>query len=346
MDAPRSCEPPRVRCAASVVLVRPSSNDNDSNMAARESPFEVLLVRRSARARFLPGVHVFPGGCVERSDETWADDVRLRPAAKQRHQQKTELREARNAAGESEVIGAWDLESDALDSVNECFDNSLCTVSEPHRVYRFDEEDGAEVGAAPVCRPGISRLVAVEALRCAAVRELFEETGVLLATRGVGEIEARLSQRSGEGSTAADPARCPLREEREKVDADTEHFTRFLSSVQAEPETSSLFPFGWLVTPRPNRWRYNTLFFLAIEWPETDRGHADHDPKETQGLVWITPEDALRAYGEDRLPLVLPTWAHLRRLAAFRTLGQLEDFARTQKFTGPGFPASMLSASM
>ncbi len=49
--------PPRPRDAASLVLLR-----------EREGRHEVLLGRRRAGARFMPGYYVFPGGVVEPSD--------------------------------------------------------------------------------------------------------------------------------------------------------------------------------------------------------------------------------------------------------------------------------------
>ncbi len=57
----------RPRDAASLVLLRGS----------RQSP-EVLLGRRPASARFMPGVYVFPGGAVERGDHAVAAAFEIR----------------------------------------------------------------------------------------------------------------------------------------------------------------------------------------------------------------------------------------------------------------------------
>ena len=49
--------PPKIGNAASLVIYR-SSNGK----------YEVLMGRRGSKARFKPGVYVFPGGMVEQAD--------------------------------------------------------------------------------------------------------------------------------------------------------------------------------------------------------------------------------------------------------------------------------------
>jgi 8-oxo-dGTP pyrophosphatase MutT (NUDIX family) len=58
--------PVEPRDAASLVLIRDST----------AGP-EVLMGRRPQSARFMPGVHVFPGGAVDRSDFTLQSDLAL-----------------------------------------------------------------------------------------------------------------------------------------------------------------------------------------------------------------------------------------------------------------------------
>ncbi|MGR8919704.1 MAG: NUDIX hydrolase [Gammaproteobacteria bacterium] len=54
---PEQTRPPRPRDAASLVIHRPARGGH-----------EVLMGRRGSRARFKPGVYVFPGGVLERCD--------------------------------------------------------------------------------------------------------------------------------------------------------------------------------------------------------------------------------------------------------------------------------------
>jgi 8-oxo-dGTP pyrophosphatase MutT (NUDIX family) len=60
-EAPNFGEPATPRPAASVVLLRRSGRHNERGL-------EVLLLRRSQEARFMPGVWVFPGGAVDPID--------------------------------------------------------------------------------------------------------------------------------------------------------------------------------------------------------------------------------------------------------------------------------------
>jgi 8-oxo-dGTP pyrophosphatase MutT (NUDIX family) len=60
-EAPNLDEPSVPRPAASVVLLRRGGKHTDRAL-------EVLLLKRSERAKFMPGVWVFPGGAVDDSD--------------------------------------------------------------------------------------------------------------------------------------------------------------------------------------------------------------------------------------------------------------------------------------
>ncbi len=60
-EAPNFGEPSEPRPAASVVLLRRGGKHGDRAL-------EVLLLKRSAEAKFMPGVWVFPGGAVDPAD--------------------------------------------------------------------------------------------------------------------------------------------------------------------------------------------------------------------------------------------------------------------------------------
>jgi 8-oxo-dGTP pyrophosphatase MutT (NUDIX family) len=60
-EAPNLGEPSAPRPAASVVLMRGGGRHDDRSL-------EVLLLKRTESARFMPGVWVFPGGSVDPSD--------------------------------------------------------------------------------------------------------------------------------------------------------------------------------------------------------------------------------------------------------------------------------------
>ncbi len=71
-EAPNLGEPSVPRPAASVVLLRRGGKHGDRAL-------EVLLLKRSTEARFMPGVWVFPGGAVDDGDGE--DEARFKACA-------------------------------------------------------------------------------------------------------------------------------------------------------------------------------------------------------------------------------------------------------------------------
>jgi 8-oxo-dGTP pyrophosphatase MutT (NUDIX family) len=71
-EAPNLGEPSRPRPAASVVLLRRGGRHS-------ERALELLLLKRTESAKFMPGVWVFPGGAVDEGDG--ADEARFKACA-------------------------------------------------------------------------------------------------------------------------------------------------------------------------------------------------------------------------------------------------------------------------
>jgi 8-oxo-dGTP pyrophosphatase MutT (NUDIX family) len=71
-EAPNLGEPSAPRPAASVVLLRRGGKHGDRAL-------EVLLLKRTERAKFMPGVWVFPGGAVDDGDGE--DEARFKACA-------------------------------------------------------------------------------------------------------------------------------------------------------------------------------------------------------------------------------------------------------------------------
>ncbi len=135
----------------------------------------------------------------------------------------------------------------------------------------------------------------------AALRELFEETGFLIADRPVNaERAARVR-----GSL--------LRGELGFAEAAAELGATF-RNVRAA------YLSRW-VTPARFARRYDTRFFLTILDAETPP-----DPELTQelvGHVWITPAEAVRAFAAAELPMLFPTLSTLQQLTEETDIGAL-----------------------
>ena len=141
-------------------------------------------------------------------------------------------------------------------------------------------------------------------IRMAAVRELFEEVGILLA-------------RSSRGfATQADCDRV------RKVVAEGSTFATTLERDGLEPAFDELALFARWVTPSPMSRRYDARFFFA-RMPHGQSVKAQQG--EVTDWLWITPEQALV---EARVTLVYATRAILESFATGDAAGDVMVRAR------------------
>jgi 8-oxo-dGTP pyrophosphatase MutT (NUDIX family) len=158
---------------------------------------------------------------------------------------------------------------------------------------------------------------AAMAFRLAAIRETFEECGVLLA-------------RPRESAALIDAA--ALREvERAYRVALAEgqiSFAQILTACGLLPATDLLTHFAHWITPRHQPKRYDTQFFLA----EAPMEHiAAHDGAESVDSLWITPRQVLTDTAAGRFKLVFATQMNLTKLAHDATAAEAIAAAREAK---------------
>jgi 8-oxo-dGTP pyrophosphatase MutT (NUDIX family) len=146
----------------------------------------------------------------------------------------------------------------------------------------------------------------------AAIRESFEEAGVLVACDEAGapvDVEV-------EGVPQA------LAADRIDLLARRRSFADIVRGHAAYLDTGALAPVGHWITPERAPRRYDTWFFVAAA-PE---GHVyEHDDDETVASLWIRPIDALAAARDKRIELIYPTYRSLQSLAAFTSSAELLD---------------------
>jgi recombination protein RecT len=196
--------------------------------------FVVYLTRRSAKARFMPGAYVFPGGAVDPADHA--------PALRER------------------LFGPLD---------------------------------------------GIGPEFAI-----AALRELFEEAGVLIACRHDG------------GRAAIPPD--SLRDLRRAL-VQGKAFAALLSEDDLHLDARELIYYSNWITPLGEPLRFDTHFFVAHP---PDGQIAEADAVEVHDGVWLAPREALEGAERGELSLMFPTRKHLERLASFDTLDAFLQHAR------------------
>lgn len=153
------------------------------------------------------------------------------------------------------------------------------------------------------------------AFHVAAIRELFEEAGVLLARRH--DRIVHIDERDQHWRSL----RHDLLEQRLTMRALAER-----EQVRLALDTLALFA-HW-VTPDVETRRFDTSFFLAIA-PEEQQ--AAHDDRETTQGTWITPSEAIDRCLAGAIALPPPTWTTLRWLSACSSVDDAWQWARSQR---------------
>jgi 8-oxo-dGTP pyrophosphatase MutT (NUDIX family) len=138
----------------------------------------------------------------------------------------------------------------------------------------------------------------------AGIRELFEEVGILLC---VTEAGGRLDMREGELQKR-------LAEKRKALVEGAMDFRVFLESEGLYCDLDRPVYFSHRVTPEKYSVRFDTRFYLA-------RLPSDQSPlfssQEVTESLWMTPELVLDHAEKNAFPVMPPTLAALRTLAAF-----------------------------
>jgi len=149
----------------------------------------------------------------------------------------------------------------------------------------------------------------------AAIRECFEEAGLLFAVGADGQIVdlegergARLSAWRGPLGSGA----CDLGD--------------VCRDFDLRLAVDRLFYIGHWLTPLGRAKRFDTRFFLAVL---PDGQASAHDAVETVEHVWLSPARALSA--ENTRRLMTPTRAMIEQIAAFADTRTLLDWARSPR---------------
>lgn len=138
-----------------------------------------------------------------------------------------------------------------------------------------------------------------EASACvAALRELFEETGIMPARLRGCEPDALVE------------ARRALLSERTR-------FSQVAERLELDFSSTRIVYFARWITPRGAALRFDTRFFLlSLE----ERPRRVSLTPEHEAAIWTTPASALRRFSAGRLPMMFPTARTIERLAGFASV--------------------------
>jgi 8-oxo-dGTP pyrophosphatase MutT (NUDIX family) len=134
----------------------------------------------------------------------------------------------------------------------------------------------------------------------AALREAFEETGILVGIDDQGRPPATAAE-----STEVDEVRVALLEDRIG-------FAEALARLRCRIAGDSIEYFAHWVTPEAEPRRYDTRFFAARV---AEGAEAVIDPREMTDAIWLTAREALERVAAGTLPMIFPTIKTLTELA-------------------------------
>jgi 8-oxo-dGTP pyrophosphatase MutT (NUDIX family) len=153
--------------------------------------------------------------------------------------------------------------------------------------------------------------------RIAAIRETFEESGILLArprgsralvdARRAAQIEAADRATLCEGKTT---------------------FSKVLTDTALLLALDELVPYAHRMTPEGMPKRFDTWFFLSAAPPEQVGAQ---DGKESTDSIWVSPREALAGGESGRFKLPFPTTRNLIRLGKQRSVRAALSDSRDKK---------------
>ena len=182
------------------------------------------------------------------------------------------------------------------------------------RHYEIDFNSGALVFPGGSVDKGDQEIIANPALysggegledvtlsfRIAAIRETFEESGILLARpSGSQALVDAVRAREIEAAHRADLCDSKI------------SFLKVLTDNGMVLALDLLVPYAHWITPEGMPKRFDTWFFLAAAPPEQAGAH---DGKESTDSIWVSPREALEGGDSGRFKLPFPTTRNLIRL--------------------------------
>lgn len=180
---------------------------------------------------------------------------------------------------------------------------------------------GGAVDPADGSPPALARILGADertdpALSVAALRELFEEAGILIAAHRDGS-----ALRTGESNNQQ------LLDEMRAAAVDGRSLTEALQQLDLKLDARELVYYSNWITPPTRPRRFDTHFFIA-------RAPLDQvavaDAVEVHDGLWLTPGEGLERADAGKITIMFPTRMHLKRLARYSAIDALLADARSR----------------
>ena len=152
--------------------------------------------------------------------------------------------------------------------------------------------------------------------RIAAIRESYEESGVLFAN--YKEDENLINNEKLE----------ELHRWRDKFNNNETSMQEFAKKENLKFSTESLIPFAHWITPDLMPKRFDTRFYLAAV-PDGHQGI--HDGNESVDSLWISPKQAIKDCLSEKRTIIFPTRMNLEKLRNSKTVEEALSNARKHR---------------
>jgi 8-oxo-dGTP pyrophosphatase MutT (NUDIX family) len=157
----------------------------------------------------------------------------------------------------------------------------------------------------------------------AALRECFEEAGVLVARH---ETDGDSHGQSGLLQNLDAAAASRLAGYRHELNAGRIGIAEICRREGLVLATDAVHYVSHWITPEVAPRRYDTRFFVTAAPPGQD---VRHDDGETIASMWIRPSDALARFAAGEIEMLPPTISNFRALVDFTTSQQVMTWAQT-----------------
>ena len=138
----------------------------------------------------------------------------------------------------------------------------------------------------------------------ACIRECFEESGILLANKKGKNLK---------NTTFNVNELAVVNQYKDRIIKGENIFYEMLDDLSLELATNELAYISHWVTPKIERRRYSTRFFVA----RTTEQEAVHDGSEGVESKWINPKAALEQSKGGTLPMIMPTIKNLEMISDY-----------------------------
>ncbi|XP_026147446.1 acyl-coenzyme A diphosphatase NUDT19 [Mastacembelus armatus] len=173
------------------------------------------------------------------------------------------------------------------------------------------------------------------AFRICALRETFEEAGVLLVVSKRDEkrlLENACADQLPQ-SKVNELCRAELTKWRARVNQNPSSFIQMCRELQVLPNIWAIHEWGNWLTPRARygATRFDTAFFICCL---QEAPHALQDQREIESFQWSTPSEILQSSQAQELWIAPPQFYELSRMCHFPLLNDLHSFARQRATEG------------